>query len=48
VGSNFLLNYHYTPGSDIFLVYNHAWDTEGGLHQNNRSVQLKVSYFWKL
>ena len=48
VGSNFLLNYRYTPGSDIFLVYNHAWDTEDGLHQNNRSVQLKVSYFWKL
>ncbi|MCZ6633348.1 MAG: DUF5916 domain-containing protein [bacterium] len=48
VGSNFLLNYRYRPGSDLFLVYNHAWETEGSLHQLNRSIQLKLSYFWKL
>ena len=47
IGSNFLLNYRYAPGSDVFLVYNHAWDTEGSLRQRNRSVQLKMSYFWK-
>ncbi len=47
IGSNFLLNYQYAPGSDLFLVYNHAWDTEGEFRQRNRSVQLKVSYFWK-
>ncbi len=47
IGSNFLLNYRFAPGSDIFLVYNHAWDTENDMAQLSRSVQLKVSYFWK-
>ena len=47
VGSNFLLNYRFAPGSDIFLVYNHAWDTDTNYAQLNRSVQLKLSYFWK-
>ncbi|MCH2662943.1 carbohydrate binding family 9 domain-containing protein [bacterium] len=47
VGSNFLLNYRYAPGSDVFLVYNHAWDADSEIKQRNRSVQLKVSYFWK-
>ena len=47
VGSNFLLNYRFAPGSDIFLVYNHAWDTATDFAQLNRSVQLKVAYFWK-
>ena len=31
VGGNFLFNYRYLPGSDLFLVYNQVWDTEGGL-----------------
>jgi len=47
VGGNALLNYQYRPGSDIFLVYSHAWDTDEGLRQLSRSLQLKVSYFWK-
>ncbi|MFC1526661.1 hypothetical protein ACFL6X_07625 [Candidatus Latescibacterota bacterium] len=48
VGGSFLLNYQYLPGSDLFLVYNHAWDTEGGWRQLNRSVQMKLAYYWQL
>ena len=47
VGGNFLFNYRYLPGSDLFLVYNQVWDTEGGLEQASRSLQLKVSYYWQ-
>ena len=47
VGGNFLFNYRFLPGSDLFVVYNQVWDTEGGLQQANRSLQLKVSCFWK-
>ena len=47
VGGNFLFNYHYLPGSDLFLVYNQVWDTEGGLQQASRSLQLKLSYYWQ-
>ncbi len=46
VGGNFLLNYRYRPGSDLFLVYNQAWDTEGGLKQRSRSLQFKLAHFW--
>ena len=47
VGGNFLLNYRYLPGSDLFLVYNHAWNTEGDFRQAQRSLQLKLTYFWQ-
>ena len=47
VGGNFLFNYRYLPGSDLFIVYNQVWDTEGALQQANRSLQLKLSYYWK-
>ena len=47
VGGNFLLSYQYRPGSDLYLVYNHAWDTEGGWRQLNRSLQMKLAYFWQ-
>ncbi len=46
-GGNFLFNYRYLSGNDLFLVYNQAWDTEGGLQQASRSLQLKVSYYWQ-
>ena len=46
-GGNFLFNYRYRPGSDLFLVYNEVWHTEGGLHQAIRSLQLKLSYYWQ-
>ena len=47
VGGNFLLSYQYRPGSDLYLVYNHAWDTEGGWRQLNRSLQMKLTHFWQ-
>ncbi|MFT5089277.1 MAG: hypothetical protein ACI906_002894 [Candidatus Latescibacterota bacterium] len=46
VGGNFLLNYQYRPGSDLFIVYNQAWDTGGGLKQRSRSLQFKLAHFW--
>jgi hypothetical protein len=46
VGGNFLINYKYHPGSDIYLVYNQVWDTEDGLDQQQHSVQFKTTYFW--
>ncbi len=47
VGGNFLFNYRYRPGSDLFLVYNQIWDSEGALQQASRSLQLKLSYYWQ-
>jgi len=46
IGINALCSWRYRPGSDIFLVYNQAWDTEGG-GQLNRSLQFKLTNFWK-
>ena len=42
--ANFLLNYRYRPGSDIFLVFDSAYGTEPTLTRRNRSVLLKLSY----
>ncbi len=45
VTGNFLLNYRYRPGSDIFLVFDQGYGTEtGDLTKSNRTVLLKVSY----
>ncbi len=44
VGANFLLNYRFRPGSDIFFVYDHGFATADNFHQTNRAVLLKVSY----
>ncbi len=46
-GGNFLFNWRWLPGSDLFVVYNQVWDTEDGLRQANRSLQLKLSWLWK-
>ena len=46
-GGNFLFNWRWLPGSDLFVVYNQVWETEGGLRQANRSLQLKLSWLWK-
>ena len=46
VGINALCNWRYRPGSDLFLVYSQAWDTDGG-GQLNRLLQCKLTYFWK-
>ena len=44
VGANFLLNYRFRPGSDLFLVYDHGFDSADGLNQTNRAVLVKLSY----
>lgn len=44
VSTNFLLNWRYRPGSDVFLVIDNGFGTEGDLHRKSRSVLLKWSY----
>ena len=47
ISNNFLLNYRYRPGSDIYLVYNQSWDTSGGrVKTDNWTVLGKVTYLW--
>jgi hypothetical protein len=48
VGANFLLNYRYRPGSDVFFVFDHGYDTFDGLSRRNRSVLVKWSYLLNL
>ena len=49
VSTNLLLNYRYRPGSDIFIVFDNAYDTAlGDLNQRNRSVLVKMSYLLNL
>ena len=46
---NFLLWYIYRPGSDLYIVYNHGWDTNLlGPHSyqtRDRSLTVKVTYW---
>ncbi|HAA75552.1 TPA: hypothetical protein DCE37_10555 [Candidatus Latescibacteria bacterium] len=44
VSTNFLLNWRYRPGSDVFLVFDNGFGTEGNFHRKNRSVLVKWSY----
>jgi len=44
VSTNFLLNWRYRPGSDVFLVIDNGFGTEGSFQRQNRSVLLKWSY----
>jgi len=44
MSANFLMSYRYRPGSDIFLVFDHGFDTQGGIEKQSRAVLLKVSY----
>jgi hypothetical protein len=44
VGVNFLMNYRFRPGSDIYLVYDQGFDTLNGLDERNRALLVKVSY----
>ncbi len=44
VSANFLVSYRYRPGSDIFFVFDHGFDTQSGLEKQGRAVLLKVSY----
>jgi hypothetical protein len=46
---NFLLWYIYRPGSDLYIVYNHGWDTNLlGPHSyqtRDRSLTVKLTYW---
>ena len=44
VSTNFLLNWRYRPGSDVFLVFDNRFGTEGSWKRKNRSVLIKWSY----
>jgi hypothetical protein len=44
VSVNFLLNYRFRPGSDLFFVYDHGFNTENELFQTNRAILIKLSY----
>ena len=44
MSGNFLVSYRYRPGSDIFFVFDHGFDTRGGIEKRNRAVLLKISY----
>ena len=41
---NFLVNYRFKPGSDIYLVYDQGFDTISGLEDRSRALLVKVSY----
>jgi hypothetical protein len=44
VSTNFLLNYRYRPGSDVFLVFDNGFGTDNAFRRQSRSVLLKWSY----
>lgn len=49
-GLNLRFSWQYRPGSDLFVVYNHGWDSPdlGRLGTRDRQVILKMTYAWKL
>jgi hypothetical protein len=46
--SNFLLNYRYRPGSDLFLVFDSGFGTDNTFRRQSRSILLKWSYLMGL
>lgn len=44
MSANMLLSYRYRPGSDIFFVFDHGFDTQNGIEKQNRALLIKVSY----
>ncbi|MEM9558180.1 MAG: DUF5916 domain-containing protein [Acidobacteriota bacterium] len=51
---NLRLQWHYRPGSDLFLVFNQGWDAPelrdlsfGSLARRDRQVVLKATYTWQ-
>ena len=48
VSVNLRFNWHYRPGSDLFVVYNHGWDAPGlgDLMDRERQVIVKASFAW--
>jgi hypothetical protein len=47
-GINFLLNYRYKPGSDIFVVYDNGFTTADGFQEKNRTLLLKIAHMFRL
>lgn len=41
---NFLIHYIYQPGSDFYIVYDHAWDTSEGFGTQAWTVLGKLTY----
>ena len=47
LSANFLINYIYRPGSDIYLVFDQSYDTrEGGVKLLGWTVLGKMTYWW--
>lgn len=48
VSANLRFNWHYRPGSDVFIVYNHGWDAPSfrDLLDRDRQVVVKLTYSW--
>ena len=52
LGVNLRLNWHYRPGSDLFVVYNHGWDLPdfssfGELDSRARQLVVKWTWAWQ-
>ena len=46
--ANFLLNYIYRPGSDLYFVYDQGWDTSDGFKAHAWTVLSKFTYLFSL
>ena len=47
IGTNFLLNYIYRPGSDFYLVFNQTYETKGTKPVPlDSTVGVKMTYWW--
>ena len=47
IGTNFLLNYIYRPGSDFYLVFNQTYETNGTKPVPlDSTVGVKMTYWW--
>ena len=47
LSANFLINYIYRPGSDIYLVFDQSYDTrDGGVKLLGWTVVGKMTYWW--
>lgn len=52
LGLNLRLNWHYKPGSDLFVVYNHGWDLPDldrfdDLASRSRQLVVKWTWAWQ-
>ncbi len=48
LGVNSRLQWRFAPLSDLFLVYNDNYYTQGSIHPNFRSINLKLTYWLNL